>query len=135
MRPAGRLDLRGSDGDLLWAKAALPTPVPRGWRLVEDGLDGASYKSATGLGAILSGATELDGKRWLHLSVSRKDRVPSWDDLRTAKEALLGDRYAVLVFPPRRYYVNLHRTVLHVFACLDPGDYPLPEFSLAGLTL
>lgn len=130
------VDLLGPQGDLLWAKACLPQPVPRGWRLLEDGLDGGCYRHANGLAAIVSGAREADGRRWLHLSLSRKDRLPTWDDLRAAKEAFLGDRYAVQVLPPRRLYVNINPRVLHLFALADPADpWPLPEFSLGGVTL
>lgn len=121
-------DIIGHDGDLLWAKGQLPKETPAGWREVIDNLDGKAYQHATGIYVIVSGARENDGKRWMHLSISiRSGRMPTWDDLRKAKEDLLGDRYAVVVLPPRDRYVNIHSAVLHCFACVD--GHPLPEFS------
>jgi len=125
-------DVLAADGSLPWALAALPQPAPPGWRRVELGPDGAAYLTgkATGLSAILSGATESDGKRWLHLSVAHRSRTPSWEEFRDAKLAFLGDRYALSVLPPRAAYVNLNPRCLHCFALADPGAaWPLPEFS------
>lgn len=126
------VDLRDVHGELLWMRAFKPDPLPRGWRLARDGLDGAAYRDDTGLNAILSGNREADGRRWLHLSVSRPSRLPTWDDLKRARAALLGaDRYAYAVFPPTDKYVNLHPFCLHLWSPVD-GDPPLPEFS--GIT-
>lgn len=137
-RTPHQFDVLNARGETPWALAALPRPPPAGWRLVEEALDGASYCSVRrveGLFLILSGATESDGKRWLHLSVSHRQRIPTWDEFRRAKEAFLGDRYALTVLPPRREFVNIHPRVLHCFAPLDPEAWPCPEFSgvLAGV--
>jgi hypothetical protein len=116
-------------GELLWMRPFKPDPLPRGWRLERDGLDGATYAEDTGLFAILSGSREDDGRRWLHLSVSRPSRMPTWDDLKRARAALLGEeRYAYVVFPPAHTYVNIHPRCLHLWSPVE-GDPPLPEFS------
>lgn len=90
--------------------------------------DGRHYLRSDGLSVILSGHVEADGKRWLHLSCARQDRLPSWSEYRDVKVLFLGDdTYAYAVCPPMKYYVNLNPFCLHWFHCLD-GD-PLPEFS------
>lgn len=69
---------------------------------------------------------EHEGKVWRHLSVScaSPPRVPTWDELRRAKELFLGDEKAVMVFPSKREYVNDHPHVLHLFS----GPDGLPDF-------
>lgn len=123
------VDLLGLDGETLWMRAYKPDPLPRGWRLERDGLDGGLYYHESGLVVILSGAREMDGKRWLHVSCSRSSRLPSWEDMRLMKDTFIGpDRYAVQVLPPRDRYVNIGAFVLHLFSPVD-GPWPLPEFS------
>jgi hypothetical protein len=73
-----------------------------------------------------------DGKRWMQLSVSRRDNhIPSWADMCATKAGFLGpERYAYEVHPPRAKYVNLHQGSLHLWHCLD-GE-PLPDFTCGG---
>lgn len=76
---------------------------------------------------IVSGNTEADGKRWIHVSYSRPSRIPSYEDLCLVKDRFIGaDRQAISVHPPASQHVNLHATCLHLFHCLD-GD-GLPDF-------
>ncbi len=113
--------------DDAWARAALPRVLPATWRTLRETPDGAMYER-NGLRVIASGATEADGRRWLHVSCSRPNRIPDWDDLRTVKDLFIGaDRKAVQVFPPKAEYVNINSNVLHLWCCLD-GD-GLPDFS------
>jgi hypothetical protein len=109
-------------GDRPWTPLILPaswrrTPFPAG-----------PFAFAKGeLRVLSSQRREGDGKRWVHVSVSRADRLPSWEDLRDVKDVFLGtDSVAVQVLPRRQDYVNDHPYVLHLFRCLD-GD-PVPDF-------
>ncbi len=88
----------------------------------------AAFRSKTrGLFVMVSGAIELDGRRWIHVSVSRRDRLPSYDDLAAVKRTFVGDdRRALQVFAPVGEHFNLHRFCLHLWTCLD-GD-GLPDF-------
>jgi hypothetical protein len=123
-----RYDLRDPKGRLVWVQSYLPDPAPSGWRIRERGLDGCAYASRSHLLVILSGNREADGRRWLHLSCSYADRLPTWADMRRVKDLFLGsDTYAAIVFPPRSTFVNIHPFCLHLFACVD--GWPLPEFS------
>lgn len=110
-----------------WAVDALPRVLPATWRTLRETEDGAMYER-NGLKVIMSGAVEADGRRWLHVSCSRVNRLPDWDDMRTVKDLFVGvDRQAIQVFPTRARYVNINSNVLHLWSCLD-GD-GLPDFS------
>ena len=84
----------------------LRPPLP--WRLIQQGSDGAMLLRLTdsgprcnGLRAIYSTATEQDGRRWLHFSVSWRDRLPTWEELTLARDELLGPQTkAIQVLPP-----------------------------------
>ena len=85
---------------------------------------------------ILSAAREEDGKRWLHLSVSRRDgRIPTWDEIVKVKDIFAGaEALAVHVVPRRSEHYDAVKAghvpgpleVLHLWVCLD-GD-PVPNF-------
>ena len=113
-------------------------PAPKGWLIVRRFGNGAHYLNRNRrLQAILSPPEDgifSDGRRWWHLSVSRTNgKPPSFEQMRDAKEEFLGDRYAVMVFPPQRYYVHAvgpNHGVLHLWATDDP--WPLPEFGEEG---
>lgn len=79
-----------------------------------------------GVRVIFSAHVERDGKPWLHLSVSRRSRIPDWDDLQFVRGLFLEDREAYQVFPPKDRYVNENFHVLHLWACIDGPR--LPDF-------
>lgn len=108
-----------------------PRILPPSWREVErDHSGSAKYVNpAARLACILSCDVEDDGRAWLHLSVSHATRIPTWGELRIAKEQFLGDREAYQVLPPRARYVNIHNNVLHLFALLDESASALPDFT------
>lgn len=103
-------------------------PRPAGWRILDVGVDGAAYRLPGGMVAIYS-VSRHEGRIWAHLSLSHKSRMPSWPELVSVRDALLGpDTEAYQVAPPRSRYVNLHPRVLHLFACLDARSGVLPPF-------
>jgi hypothetical protein len=58
-----------------------------------------------------------DGSWWLHISVSRADRLPSWDDLKFAKDAFIGRNHeAIQILPKDTEFVNLMPTCLHLWS-------------------
>ncbi len=106
--------------------------------LVEELGDGyaATYKH---LRLIVSIAKELDGKSWLHASVSRQDcQMPAYEDLMELKRLCIGDhRTALQVFPSKDKHINIAGKtgleVLHLWSCLD-GDVT-PDFARGGRTI
>lgn len=116
----------------------LPRVLPDGWVETQRGLDGAWYAWSKGLVVGVSAAREMDGKRWVHISVSRRKRgvggnrpksvMPSYEDLRLVKRIFVGARNkAIEIHAADREHVNFHPHVRHLWSCLD-GD-PLPDFT------
>lgn len=110
----------------------IPRVLPDGWRLVQPFGDGNAYKHRSGLRVIVTTADFEDGRDWMHVSLSREDRLPSYDDLRHVKSTFVGDnRYAYQVFPPALKHINIHSFCLHLWAPLT-GTVPLPDFTRGG---
>jgi hypothetical protein len=56
-----------------------------------------------------------------HLSISRTDRLPSWEELRDARYELVPDGVTMaMLLPPRSQYVNVHDYCLHLYEV--PGE-------------
>lgn len=82
------------------------------------GLNGFEFE-ISGL-QVLASEDHIDGKRYVHLSLSLPDRLPSWYDVRLVKRDFIGpDKEAVQVLPPEEEYVNCHPYCLHLWHCLD----------------
>ena len=120
-----------------------PTVLPAGWEEVDTspftGQPDRDYcrayvKHGT-LNIIVTGARYEDGKAWLHLSISRKNRQsPTWDAMCEVKDLFLGlERTALQIHPPRSKHVSIHPGCLHLWCCLD-GD-GLPDFTCGGETI
>jgi hypothetical protein len=108
---------------------SVETRLGNEWTRLQEGADGEMWISSGGLKVIWSAAVELDGRAWLHVSVSRPDRIPSYSDMTRVKSLFIGDdRYAYSVWPAREAHVNIHERCLHLWAVLE-GDEPLPDFT------
>jgi len=102
-----------------------------GWRLRTNGDDDETRR---GMVVIISGGVELDGKRYIHCSISRRDEMPSYTDLDYIKSVVFGpDREAYQKFARRREHVNIHPFCLHLWHCMD-GDR-LPDFTRGGRSI
>lgn len=67
-----------------------------------------------------------DGLGWEHVSVSRKDRAPLWEEMCQIKAMFWDDEDCVVQFhPPRSQYVNVHNNCLHLWRPVD-GVMPTP---------
>lgn len=110
--------------------------LPNTWRRTMSwGPEGYVYdKVLEAMRVIETRTTAYDGKEWLHVSVSRPSKMPSYDDLKAVKQLFIGDdRYAYQVFPPLAKHVNIHNYCIHLFCCLE-GPV-LPDFTQGGNTL
>lgn len=94
------------------------------------GFEATEYMRAwvfNGLFVFVSAGEYEDGKEWLHISFSRKSRIPSYEDMQKVKRDFIGeDKKAVLVLPEKENYVNINKNCLHLFYS---EENPLPEFS------
>ena len=107
-------------------------PKPKGWDLEREMSDGAWWiHEASQMVVLSSVCREDDGKPWMHVSVSRNGRIPTYEDMCFVKKHWIGeDRKAIMVFADKNHHVNINANVLHLWCCLE-GD-PLPEFSFGG---
>lgn len=57
--------------------------------------------------------------RW-HLSISCQNRLPTWEELRDARYALLPDDVTmVMILPPKKDYVNVHDYCFHLHEIIE----------------
>jgi hypothetical protein len=62
---------------------------------------------------------------WLHISVSRPNRLPSWSDLVLVREEFgYGDQMFIQLIPPVSAWMNLHSYCLHMLHRLDGLTVP-----------
>ncbi len=106
--------------------------MPPAWVCEAKGDDGCRYyHTRTGQLVILSVCREADGRRWVHLSTSFRRRLPTWEEMRVAKNLFLGREVTALqVLPRESEYVNVHPYTLHLWVCVD-GD-ATPDFRKDG---
>ena len=88
--------------------------------------DGAKFRKGN-LTVIISAARELDGKIWIHVSLARPNKNPTWEEIKYIKKVFLGeDVKAIIILSKKENYVNLHHYCFHLWHCVD-GD-GLPDF-------
>jgi hypothetical protein len=64
-----------------------------------------------------------DGMGWEHVSVSRKSRCPTWDEMCQIKNLFWDENETVIQFhPPKTEYVNNHPYCLHLW---KPTDFEI----------
>jgi hypothetical protein len=105
---------------------------PYPWRHREGVL--LAFLHPDGRSVLVSGSVQLDERPWLHVSVARQNRMPSYKDLAEVKELFIGPAYQTIqVFPPETNRVNLHPYALHLWTCLQ--DDGLPDFTRGGASI
>ncbi|HEY3367803.1 MAG TPA: hypothetical protein VGK74_22320 [Symbiobacteriaceae bacterium] len=61
----------------------------------------------------------VDGQE-LHVSMSRPDRYPTWEEIKAVKALFWDDEADVIMFlPPASEYVNVHPNCFHLYG--DPA--------------
>lgn len=74
-----------------------------------------------------------DGDGWEHVSVSRQDRCPTWEEMCAVKDIFWDLEDCVVQFhPPRREYVNVHPFCLHMWRPTGGWDIPMPPRIMVG---
>ena len=78
--------------------------------------------------SVIASVGKYNGVEWLHVSFSRRSRMPTYDDLQLVKREFIGNnKKAVMVFPEEKNYVNIHPNCLHLWYS---AENPIPEFSM-----
>lgn len=64
-----------------------------------------------------------DGSRWIHISLSRKDRLPSWAEITKVKNEFLGEETeAYHIIPKASQHVNLHSYCMHLWSPIETNQ-------------
>lgn len=70
---------------------------------------------------------------WEHVSVSRTDRCPSWEEMTQIKQMFWDAEDCVVQFhPPESEYVNNHQFTLHLWRQIGK-EFPRPPAILVGI--
>ena len=80
-----------------------------------------AFISNKGLRIIWCGSEPTPHGNLQHLSMSREDRYPDWDEMLEMKEHFFGDVDAMMVMPKKENYVNVHQFCFHIWQC--PKDW------------
>lgn len=98
------------------------------WKRLERSEDGEAWRFGELL-VIWSIACEADDRLWMHVSVSRPTRLPSYSDMTRVKDLFIGPaNVAYTVLAPANEHVNIHSNCLHLWASME-GEPPLPDFT------
>lgn len=114
-------------------------PLPVGWVINPRERCEHSGIARRGAGAneftvLWSATVEADGKRWLHVSCSFKNRMPSYQDLAEIKRLFCGpEATAYEIHPPEVDHINAHPYCRHLWVCLD-GPVT-PDFTRGNRTV
>lgn len=94
-----------------------------GFFVIQKAIDGVSFRKGN-IVVIYSIAQELDNKHWIHLSLSRPNKYPTYDEIKRIKEIFIGNEKAIIIFPKDSNFVNLHPYCFHLWSCLDCDIIP-----------
>ena len=73
------------------------------------------------------------GGGWDHVSMSFKNRVPTWDEMCWLKDAFFEDEEVVIQFhPAKKDYINCHPYCLHLWKKKD-YEFPTPPKLFVGV--
>lgn len=74
-----------------------------------------------------------DQMGWEHVSVSREDRTPVWEEMCIVKDMFWDSDDCVIQYhPPKSEYVNNHKHCLHLWRPIGI-ELPMPQSILVGI--
>ena len=96
--------------------------IPAILRLKMDSRNVEVFETEDGIG-IISSEDNTPKWGWLkHVSISRQDRYPDWNEILEIKELLFGDTCVMMIMPKKKYYVNIHPNCFHLWLTPEPWD-------------
>lgn len=85
-----------------------------------DYFTGCELFSSGMLTVLLAGPESREYKKtklW-HLSISHPGRYPKWDEIFSARYALIPNEINMAMYLPRREeYINIHKNCFHLYEC------------------
>ena len=103
-------------------------PKGPGWKVFETGPTGWIMYHSNGVKVVAT-----YGEGWDHVSVSRSERTPTWEEMCFVKNAFWDPEDTVLqIHPPKSKYVNNHPFCLHLWRSQRDG-FKLPPTELVGV--
>ena len=102
----------------------LSLPAPSGWKRLGVLAGVMAYAHVTtSMRVTVSLDTFEGGERFLHVAVSRRGRLPSWDDLKRVKTVFMGrDVDAFHIIPRADDHINMHEYTMHLWTPWE-GNY------------
>ncbi len=74
-----------------------------------------------------------DGLGWEHVSISRQDKTPTWEEMCHIKDMIFDDDEVVIQYHPKKKdYVNMHQHCLHMWRPINE-ELPIPPSILVGI--
>lgn len=118
--------------DALALRAALGTHEWLPPRPLVDPINGWGLGHRSGDGSVIVSIHEVSNQPlWIHASMTRRGRCPSYEDLTQLHRAAFGTGWAYQVFAPPEHHINHHEYALHLWGRLD-GAPVLPDFAQEG---
>ena len=97
------------------------------WTLLDEGDDGLACRYHRPAGGVLYVVVGW-GAGWDHVSVSRKNKTPTYQDMKLIKRAFFAeDEWAIEYHPPESKYISVNDNVLHLWRPQEGGIPTPPE--------
>jgi len=99
-----------------WSDEKLPTPDVPLPKIVTMTCPFPDVKAYLMGDCIIMVGSEGDEHPRLHISVSRKDRLPSWEEMKAVRYQIAPAHYTMaMLLPPEKEYVNVHNFCFHLW--------------------
>ena len=105
--------------------------LPGHWLWEPFGPDGVAGASVVPGATVIVSVADHDGTDWIHASMAKADRLPSYFDLVALHKAVWPEGFAYQVFTTDERHVNIHGRALHLWGRRD-GANVLPDFGEHG---
>lgn len=106
-----------------------PIILPAGWFQLESPVfDTEAYYWKRNRVKVLIGPESHNKETWVHVSLSKPNKLPTWAEVREVKNIFIGRKEkAIMILPCDDEYVNIHPYCLHLWCNLNQDV--LPDFT------
>ncbi|HBE17065.1 MAG TPA: hypothetical protein DDW51_05500 [Cyanobacteria bacterium UBA11367] len=104
----------------------IPRFLPPGWKKLQiSNLSPVAFSGPKALKVLMSVSVEEDNELWIHVSLSHRNRLPTYEEMKVVKSIFIGNEQdAIQIFPRLSNHVNIHPYCLHLWSCLNPNKFP-----------